>query len=175
MNHSAHHATHHDPHRHDRERPADESHAKPSLNHLAFLATLHCLSGCAIGEVLGMFIGTALGLSNPATIGMAVLLAFAFGYAFTIVPLLRAGMMPGRAARLALLADTASISVMEAVDNAVMVAVPGAMDAPVSSPLFWAALAFSLIVAAVAAFPVNRWLITRGKGHAAVHVYHSGT
>lgn len=158
---------HHDGHQH---------HAKPpvagSLNRTAFWATLHCLSGCAVGEVLGMFIGTALGFSNMATIGLAVVLAFAFGYAFTMQPLLRAGMSLRRAAHLALLADTASIAVMEVVDNLVMLAVPGAMDAPVSSWLFWGALAFALAVAAVAAFPINRWLISRGSGHAVVHAHH---
>ncbi|MCW5658803.1 MAG: DUF4396 domain-containing protein [Burkholderiaceae bacterium] len=168
MNHAARHAMHHPHH--------ERSHAKSqasSLNRTAFLATLHCLSGCAVGEVLGMFIGTALGFSNGATIGLAVLLAFAFGYAFTMVPLLRAGMTVREAARLALLADSASIAVMEIVDNAVMLAVPGAMDAPVSSLLFWAALAFALLVAAIAAFPLNRWLIARGKGHTAVHAHHA--
>jgi hypothetical protein len=119
-----------------------------------------------------MVIGTAMGLSNGATIGLAVVLAFAFGYAFTIVPLLRGGMRLPQAARLALLADTASIAVMEVVDNLVMLVVPGAMEAPLSSLLFWSALAFSLVVAAFAAFPLNRWLISRGKGHAAVHAHH---
>jgi hypothetical protein len=119
-----------------------------------------------------MVIGTALGLSNAATIGLAVLLAFAFGYVFTMVPLLRAGMTLREAARLALLADTASIAIMEIVDNLVMLAIPGAMDAPLSSPLFWGSLAFALAVAGLAAFPVNRWLIARGKGHAAVHAHH---
>jgi hypothetical protein len=167
-------ATHHEArhHHHDGHPP----HAKPpvagGLNRTAFLATLHCLSGCAVGEVLGMFIGTALGFSNMATIGLAVVLAFAFGYAFTMQPLLRAGMSLRRAAHLALLADTASIAVMEVVDNLVMLAVPGAMDAPVSSLLFWGALAFALAVAAVAAFPINRWLISRGSGHAVVHAHH---
>lgn len=173
MNHAGLHETHHGHHSHHHEaHAADKAAGRSSLNRTAFLATLHCLSGCAVGEVLGMFIGTAIGLSNGATIGLAVLLAFAFGYAFTMLPLLRAGMRPRQAARLALLADTASIAVMEVVDNLVMVAVPGAMDAPVSSPLFWSALAFALAVAAAAAFPLNRWLIARGKGHAAVHSHH---
>lgn len=167
-------ADHHEAHFHHHH--GHQHHAEPpmarSLNRTAFLATLHCLSGCAVGEVLGMFIGTSLGFSNMATIGLAVVLAFAFGYAFTMQPLLRAGMSLPRAAHLALLADTASIAVMEVVDNLVMLAVPGAMDAPVSSPLFWGALAFSLAVAAAAAFPLNRWLIARGKGHAAVHSHH---
>ncbi|NRF71187.1 DUF4396 domain-containing protein [Aquincola sp. S2] len=159
-------------HRHAGHQHHDEPHTTISLNRTAFWATLHCLTGCAVGEVLGMFIGTALGFSNMATIGLAVVLAFGFGYAFTMLPLLRAGLGLRRAARLALLADTASIAVMEMVDNLVMLAVPGAMDAPVSSPLFWAALAFALLVAAGAAFPLNRWLIARGKGHAAVHDHH---
>jgi hypothetical protein len=167
------HATHHAGHRHlHQPAPGATAGSGPSLNRTAFLATLHCLFGCAVGEVLGMVIGTALGLSNGATIGLAVLLAFAFGYAFTIWPLLRSGMPLRQAARLALLADTASIAVMELVDNLVMLAVPGAMDAPLSSPLFWSALAFALVIAAAAAFPLNRWLIARGRGHAAVHAHH---
>lgn len=144
----------------------------PGLNATAFWATLHCLSGCAVGEVLGMVIGTALGLSNGATIALAVVLAFIFGYAFTMVPLLRTGMGWRQVAKLALAADTASIAIMEVVDNLVMLAVPGAMDAPLSSPLFWAALGFALLVAGVAAYPVNRWLIARGLGHAVVHGHH---
>lgn len=168
MNHATRHAGHH----HHHAAPAASAASGPSLNRTAFLATLHCLSGCAVGEVLGMVIGTALGLSNGATIGLAVLLAFAFGCAFTMWPLLRSGMPLRQAAWLALLADTASIAVMELVDNLVMLAVPGAMDAPLSSPLFWSALAFSLVIAAAAAFPLNRWLIARGRGHAAVHAHH---
>ena len=157
------------------ERHAHHTHrhaARPSLNVVAFWATLHCLSGCAVGEVLGMVIGTALGLSNGETIALAVLLAFAFGYAFTMLPLLRAGMNPGQAARLALAADTASIGIMEVVDNLVMVAIPGAMDAHLSSLLFWGALALALVIAGIAAYPVNRWLIARGAGHAVVHAHH---
>lgn len=146
--------------------------AAPSLNVTAFWATLHCLSGCAVGEVLGMVIGTALGLSNGATIALAVALAFVFGYAFTVVPLLRARMPWRLALRLALAADTASIAIMELVDNAVMLVIPGAMDAPLSSPLFWGVLTVALLVAAVAAYPVNRALIRRGAGHAVVHAHH---
>ncbi|HWM42341.1 MAG TPA: DUF4396 domain-containing protein [Burkholderiales bacterium] len=142
-----------------------------SLNRTAWSATLHCLTGCAIGEVLGMVIGTALGWSNAPTIALAVVLAFCFGYALTLRPLLSA--MPFAAAlRLALAADTASITVMEIVDNVIMLVMPGAMDAGLASVLFWASLAFSLAVAAVAAFPVNRWLIARGRGHAVVHAHH---
>ena len=143
-----------------------------SLNALAWSATLHCLTGCAIGEVLGMVIGTALGWDNIETIALAVVLAFFFGYALTMRPLLGSGMRFGAAAKLALAADTASITIMEIVDNAIMLAIPGAMDAGLSSPLFWGSLAVALALAAVAAFPVNRWLIARGKGHAVVHAHH---
>ena len=145
--------------------------AQPSLNRTAWSATLHCLTGCAIGEVLGMVIGTALGWGNGATIALAVVLAFFFGYLLTLRPLLRQ-LGFASAAKLALAADTASITVMEIVDNAIMLVIPGAMDAGLGAPLFWASLAFSLAVAAVAAFPVNRWLIARGKGHAVVHAHH---
>ena len=146
--------------------------AAPSLNLTAFRATLHCLSGCAVGEVLGMVVGTALGLGNGATIALAVALAFLFGYLFTMVPLLRAGLPLRQVLRLALAADTASIAIMEVVDNGIMLLIPGAMEAPLSSPLFWGALAVSLLVAGVAAYPVNRWLIARGAGHALVHSHH---
>jgi hypothetical protein len=145
---------------------------RQSLNALAWSATLHCLTGCAIGEVLGMVIGTALGWGNAGTIVLSVALAFLFGYSLTIRPMLKSGMGLRRAAKLALAADTASITVMEIVDNVIMVVIPGAMTAGLSSLLFWGSLAFSLAVAAVAAFPVNRWLIARGKGHAAVHAHH---
>lgn len=169
MNHShAHHASH--------SRHASSGHAATpaatSLNRIAFSATLHCLTGCAIGEIAGMVIGTALGLGNLETIALAVTLAFISGYALTMLPLLRAGMPLANALKLALLADTASITIMEIVDNLVMLAIPGAMDAPLSSGLFWGSLAFSLAVAGVAAFPVVRWLIVRGKGHAVVHAHH---
>jgi hypothetical protein len=147
------------------------AHQAPSLNRTAWSATLHCLTGCAIGEVLGMVIGTALGWGNAATIALAVLLAFMFGYALTLMPLLKA-MSVSAALKLALAADTASITVMEIVDNAIMLVIPGAMDAGLSNLLFWASLAFALAVAAVAAFPVNRWLIARGQGHAVVHAHH---
>ena len=143
-----------------------------ALNRLAFTATLHCLSGCAVGEVLGMVIGTALGWPAVATVVLAVGLAFLFGYAFTMVPLLRAGLAFGAVLKLALAADTTSIAIMEIVDNAIMLVIPGAMDAQLTAPLFWAALAMALIIAGVAAFPVNRWLISRGKGHAVVHAHH---
>jgi hypothetical protein len=146
--------------------------ARQSLNRTAWSATLHCLTGCAIGEVLGMIIGTALGWGNAGTIVLAVALAFVFGYALTIRPVLESGVPFAQAARLALAADTASITVMEIVDNAIMVVVPGAMDAGLGTLLFWASLFFSLVVAAFAAFPLNRWLISRGRGHAVIHAHH---
>jgi len=135
-------------------------------------ATAHCLTGCAIGEVLGMVIGTALGLHNAATVVLAVALAFVFGYALTMRGVLRAGVGFRQALRVALAADTVSIIVMEIVDNAVMLGVPGAMDAGITSALFWGALAFALLVAFVVTTPINRWMISRGKGHAVVHAYH---
>ena len=143
-----------------------------SLNRTAFSATLHCLTGCAIGEVLGIVIGTALGWSTVATIALAIVLAFFFGYGLTMLPLLRSGMALGAALPLAFASDTLSITVMEIVDNFIIVVIPGAMDAGLSSLLFWGSLAFALAVAFVAAFPVNRYLISRGKGHAVVHKHH---
>ena len=143
-----------------------------SLNRVAFSATAHCLTGCAIGEVLGMVIGTALGWSNVATIVLAVTLAFLFGYSLTMLPLLRSGMALTTVLPLAFASDTLSITVMEIVDNAIMLLVPGAMEAGPTSLLFWGSLAFALAVAFVAAFPVNRYLIARGKGHAVVHQHH---
>jgi hypothetical protein len=146
--------------------------ASPSLNRVAFSATVHCLTGCAIGEVLGMVIGTALGWGAGAIIALAVALAFLFGYALTMLPLLRSGMAFGTAVGLAFASDTASITVMEIVDNAIMLVIPGAMDAPLSSPLFWSSLAVALVIAGLFAFPLNRWLIARGRGHALVHAHH---
>jgi Domain of unknown function (DUF4396) len=143
-----------------------------SLNRVAFSATLHCLTGCAIGEILGLAIGTALGWGNFETIVLAIVLAFFFGYSFTVVPLLRSGLAFGAAAGIAFAADTISITVMEIVDNAVVLLIPGAMDAGLDELLFWASLAFALAVAFVAAFPVNRWLIARGRGHAVAHSHH---
>jgi len=145
-----------------------------SLNRLAFSATLHCVTGCSIGEVLGMIIGTALGWGNLATIMLAVALAFFFGYMLTVLPLLRSDMEFKKALRLALAADTISITVMEIVDNTIMVVIPGAMDAGVFEILFWGSLVFALLVAGIATFPVMRWLISRGRGHAVVHKYHTG-
>jgi hypothetical protein len=143
-----------------------------SLNRLAFSATWHCLTGCAIGEVLGLAIGTALGWGNLETIVLAVVLAFFFGYSFTVVPLLRSGLAFGAAAGIAFAADTISIAVMEIVDNAIVLLIPGAMEAGLDELLFWASLAFALAVAFVAAYPVNRWLIARGRGHAVAHSHH---
>jgi hypothetical protein len=146
--------------------------AEWSLNRTAFTATLHCLTGCAIGEVLGMIVGTALGWSNPATIALSVVLAFLFGYSLTMLPLLRAGLALGVALPLAFASDSLSIAVMELADNAVILAIPGAMDAGLSSPLFWGSLAFALVVAFCFAYPLNRYLIARGQGHAVVHSHH---
>jgi Domain of unknown function (DUF4396) len=146
--------------------------ADPSLNRLAASATAHCLTGCAIGEVLGMVIGTALGWGDWPTIALAVVLAFFFGYSLTMLPLLRSGLALAAAVPLALASDTFSIAVMEIVDNAVMLLVPGAMEAGLANFLFWGSLAFAFAVAFVAAFPLNRWLIARGRGHAVVHAYH---
>ncbi len=139
---------------------------------MALSATLHCLTGCAIGEILGLAIGTALGWSNAPTIVLAIALAFLFGYSFTFVPLVRRGMPLRAAAAVALTADTISITVMEIVDNAVVLVIPGAMNAGLDTALFWGSLALALALAFVAAFPVNRWLIARGRGHAVAHAHH---
>lgn len=164
----------HHAHRHDhRSVTTNPSQVEgTSLNRLTLSATVHCLTGCAIGEVLGMVIGSALGWGNVQTIALAVFLAFVFGYGLTMFPLIKAGMPFAAVLKLALAADTASIVIMEIVDNALMLIIPGAMDAGVTSLLFWASLAIALIVAGAAAFPVNRWLIARGKGHAVVHSHH---
>ena len=143
-----------------------------SLNRVAFLATAHCLTGCAIGEVLGMIVGTALGWGDWETIALAVVLAFCFGYSLTMLPLLRSGLPLASVLPIALAADTVSIAVMEIVDNAIMLLIPGAMEAGLTNPLFWGSLAVALLIAGAAAFPVNRWLIARGKGHAVVHRHH---
>jgi hypothetical protein len=142
-----------------------------SLNRIAWSATLHCLTGCAIGEVAGMVIATWLGWGNAATVALATVLAFFFGYALTLRPLLPR-MGAAAAAKIAFASDTASIAVMEVVDNGVMLLIPGAMDAALDTPLFWGSLALSLAIAAACAFPVNRWLIARGKGHAVMHAHH---
>ena len=147
-------------------------HDHQSLNALAFSATVHCLTGCAIGEVLGMVIGTALGFSDVGTIALAVALAFFFGYLLTSLPLLRSGMALAAVVPIALASDTISITIMEIVDNALMLLIPGAMDAGVVSFRFWGSLTVALLVAGAAAYPANRWLLSRGKGHAVVHRYH---
>jgi hypothetical protein len=139
---------------------------------MAATATAHCLTGCAIGEVLGMVAGTALGLHNAATVVLSIVLAFVFGYALTMRGVLRAGVGFRAALGVALAADTVSIAIMELIDNAVVVGIPGAMDAGLTSVLFWTALAGSLAVAFVLTTPVNKWMIGRGKGHAVVHRYH---
>jgi hypothetical protein len=156
---------HHD-HEHRHEPPPTSGRA---LDAVAASATLHCLTGCAIGEVLGMAIGTALGFSDWGTIALAVALAFLFGYGLTSMPLLRAGMALGAVVPIALATDSFSIAVMEVVDNAIMLAVPGAMEAGLGDVLFWGALSVALVVAGMVAFPVNRWLIARGRGHAVLH------
>ena len=142
------------------------------LNRLAFSATAHCLTGCAIGEILGLVLATTFGWGNALSIAVATALAFLFGYSFTLVPLLRAGIAVGAAIGLALASDTLSIVVMEIVDNAVILVWPGAMDAGLRDLLFWGSLAISLVIAFVAAFPVNRALIARGRGHAVMHAHH---
>jgi hypothetical protein len=142
------------------------------LTRNAISATLHCLTGCAIGEVLGMIIGTGLGWSNSATVILAIVLAFFFGYGLTMRPVLSAGLSFGAALRVALAADTVSIAVMEIVDNTFVLAIPGAMNAGLGSALFWSTLAASLAIAFVMTVPVNRWLIARGQGHAVVHQFH---
>jgi len=141
----------------------------PSLNSLAFSATVHCLSGCAIGEIAGMAIGTALGFSNLATIVLAIVLAFFFGYGLTSLPLLRSGMPIASVVPIAFASDTLSITTMEIVDNLIILTIPGAMAAGLGDPLFWGSLVVALLIAGAVALPVNRWLIARGKGHAVVH------
>jgi Domain of unknown function (DUF4396) len=143
-----------------------------SLNRVALSATVHCLTGCAIGEVLGVIIGTALGWGNLPTIVLAIALAYVFGYSLTMLPLLRAGLALGAAIPLAFASDTISIAVMEFVDNVILLVVPGAMEAGLDEFLFWGSLAFALLLAGIAAYPVNRYLIARGKGHAVVHAHH---
>ncbi|MCI4043459.1 DUF4396 domain-containing protein [Streptomyces sp. TRM75563] len=138
----------------------------------AVKATLHCLTGCAIGEILGMVIGTALMWGNVETMILAITLAFIFGYSFTLFAVRRAGLTFKAALKVALAADTVSIAVMELVDNAIIALTPGAMDAHLSDALFWAALLGGFAVAFVITTPVNKWMIGRGKGHAVVHAYH---
>jgi Domain of unknown function (DUF4396) len=142
------------------------------LNRLSLSATVHCLTGCAIGEVLGMVLATWWGWHDVASIALAVALAFFFGYLLTSLSLLRSGMTMRAAAPLAFASDTASIATMEVVDNLIMVLVPGAMAAGLGEPLFWGALAVALLIAGAVAWPLNGWLISRGKGHAVVHAHH---
>ena len=158
-------ATHEHHHEHHHEMPTSGS----ALTGVAFSATLHCLTGCAIGEVAGVVIGTALGFSDLGTIALAVALAFLFGYALTRLPLLRAGFAIGAVIPIAFASDTISIAVMELVDNGILLVIPGAMDAGVGTLLFWGSLSIALVIAGAVALPVNRWLIARGKGHVAVH------
>jgi uncharacterized protein DUF4396 len=147
-------------------------HTAPSLNRLAYSATVHCLTGCAIGEVLGMVIATALGWDDLPSIVLAIVLAFVFGYGLTLRPLVGSGMAAGQALRLAFASDTLSITTMEVVDSAIVLLIPGAMDAGLGSLLFWGSLGVALVIAGAVAFPVNRWLIARGRGHAVLHGHH---
>lgn len=151
---------------------ADHHHADDSLTRAAVQATLHCLTGCAIGEILGMVISTALGFGNALSIAVSVGLAFLFGYGLTLRPVVAAGVAPRRAVGLAFASDTLSISTMELVDNAFILLVPGAMAAGLGESLFWWSLLVSLVIAFVATVPVNRYLIARGKGHAVMHEFH---
>lgn len=144
-----------------------------NINKLSVSATLHCLTGCAIGEIAGLIIGTALGLSNLSTIAIAVTLAFVFGYSLSLIPLVKAGFALSAAMTTVLAADTLSIAIMEVVDNAVMAIIPGAMEAGIVNPVFWLSLPLALGAAFVAAFPVNRYMLKRGKGHALIHKHHS--
>jgi hypothetical protein len=155
--------------------PAASAHAhgeSGSLNRIALSATAHCFTGCAIGEVAGMAIGTALGWHVGGTVVLSIALAFFCGYALTSLPLLRSGLTIGAVLPIALASDTASIAIMEIVDNLIMLVIPGAMLAGLGSFLFWGSLALSLAIAFVAAYPVNRYLIAHGRGHACVHAHH---
>ncbi|MDR6974792.1 hypothetical protein J2X68_001470 [Streptomyces sp. 3330] len=171
MDHDLHHTQHSEPH-HD--------HASPAAGHggaswaMAVKATLHCLTGCALGEILGMVIGTALGWGNVPTMVVAIVLAFLFGYSLTLLAVRRAGLGLRAAVKVALAADTVSIAVMELVDNAIIAFTPGAMDAQLSDGLFWAALLGGFAVAFLITTPVNKWMIGRGKGHAVAHAGHAG-
>jgi hypothetical protein len=144
-----------------------------SLNRLAFMATVHCLSGCAIGEILGMVLSTWWGWGNFASIVLSIVLAFFFGYGLTSLPLLRSGMSVRKVAPLAFASDTASITTMEIVDNLFILIVPGAISAGLGDALFWWSLLVSLLIAGAVAYPVNRWLLARGRGHAVVHAHHA--
>jgi hypothetical protein len=141
---------------------------KKELNQMAFSATIHCLTGCALGEIIGLVIGTAIGLPDAATIALAVGLAFIFGYTLSLLPLIKSGIGLKAALPLVLAADTLSIAVMEIVDNTVMVIIPGAMSAGLVNPLFWLSMSLALTAAFWAAYPLNRYLLTKNKGHALV-------
>jgi hypothetical protein len=156
-------------HEHEHHRHHD---MQQGTTKLAIRATLHCLTGCAIGEVAGLVIGTAIGLSNAANIALAIILSFIFGYSLSLLPVVRAGVTFKKALLLVLIADTLSIATMELVDNTVMAAVPNAMNAGLTDTLYWTTMAISLVAAFVAAVPVNRWLLQRGRGHAVTHQYH---
>ncbi len=163
--------SHHSHHaRHDAHAAHDSSGG--GLRRVAFQATLHCMTGCAIGEIAGLVIGTALGLGMWQTVALAVTLAFLTGFGMTMRPLLKSGMAFRTALGVAFAADFISVSVMEIVDNAVMMLVPGAMAAGLGDLLFWETMALALVIAFIAAYPVNLWLISRGKGHAVVHAHH---
>jgi preprotein translocase subunit SecG len=153
-------------------RGGPEGHRMGGINSMAASATLHCLTGCAIGEIAGLMIGTATGLSNAWTIAISVALAFFFGYLLSTLPLLRGGLAVGAALTVVLAADTLSIATMEVVDNLVMALIPGAMNAGLVNVLFWVGMMISLTVAFLVAYPVNRYLLQRGKGHALTHQYH---
>jgi hypothetical protein len=144
-----------------------------SLNRLALSATVHCLTGCAIGEVLGMVLATWWGWGDLASILLAIVLAFFFGYLLTSLPLLRSGMSVREVAPLAFASDTASITTMEIVDNLFILIVPGAISAGLGDALFWWSLGAGLLIAGAIAYPVNRWLISGGKGHAVMHPHHA--
>ena len=152
-----------------------EGHDMGGINTMALSATLHCLTGCAIGEIAGLMIGTAIGLSTGWTIVLAVSLAFLFGYTLSTFPLVKTGLGVGAALSVVFAADTLSIATMEVVDNAVMALIPGAMDAGLVNWVFWVSMMIALTAAFAAAYPVNRYLLGRGKGHALTHAYHGAT
>ena len=156
-------------HRHEHDRDGPLPTVGRALDRVALSATLHCLTGCAVGEVVGLIVGTALGWSNWPTVALAVVLAFFFGYSLTSLPLLRSGLALAAVVQIALASDTSSIAVMEIVDNGIVVLIPGAMEAGLDELLFWGSLSVALVVAGAVAFPLNRRLIARGKGHAVVH------
>ena len=146
--------------------------ASANVNSMAVSATLHCITGCAIGEILGLIIGTIIGLSTGANIALAIVLSFVFGYSLSMLPLLRNGLSFKKALPIILAADTLSILTMEIVDNSIMAVIPGAMNAGLVNPLYWMTMPLSLVAAFIVAVPVNKYLLTRGKGHALVHEYH---